>query len=299
MLKYQTVTGGLDKILKGENKIMSAKLQTLLEGLKHELEQKSVRRNVKFITLVRKFRPSASERERSALRNHILPELGKRTVAQVDVKKFIDLHRNKPMSSAKKILKTFERIMRLHDPSFQLPKVRYVNKGKQWTADQILTEAQVLDVINNYVSPKYRFPCLIAAYSGLRLKNVIELKRGEVDFKNGWVNVNQSKTGKPIQVPISDKLKSVLKLMPRQLGEMFFPDLNPKAMSVQVGRSFKRAGLVDHSFHSFRHWYACHAINNGVPLEVVRDLLGHSDFRSTLIYARVKRERLQEAVKCF
>jgi integrase len=299
MLKFKAVTSGLDKLLMGENKIMSARLKTLLEGLKSELELNSVRRNVKFLTLVRKYRPTASERERSAIRNHILPALGSKTVSQVDVKKFIDLHKGKPMSSAKKILKPFEKIMKLHDPSFQLPKVRYENKGKQWTADQILTEDQVLDVINNYVTPKYRFPCLISAYSGLRLKNAIELKWRDVDFKNGWVNVNQSKTGKPIQVPMNDTLRKILKQVPRNFGEMFFCGLDPKAMSVQVGRSFKRAGLVDHSFHSFRHWYACHAINNGVPLEVVRDLLGHSDYRSTLIYARVKKEKLQEAVKCF
>ena len=91
MLKLKAVTSGLDKILMGENKIMSARLKTLLEGLKSELELNSVRRNVKFLTLVRKYRPTASERERSAIRNHILPALGSKTVSQVDVKKFIDL----------------------------------------------------------------------------------------------------------------------------------------------------------------------------------------------------------------
>lgn len=44
---------------------------------------------------------------------------------------------------------------------------------------------------------------------------------------------------------------------------------------------------------------ACKMINRGVPLEVARDILGHADFRSTLVYARIKKERLQEAVRIF
>ena len=37
----------------------------------------------------------------------------------------------------------------------------------------------------------------------------------------------------------------------------------------------------------------------GLALTLVRDLLGHADFRSTLVYARIKRETLQEAMKVF
>ncbi len=297
-----TVTGRLDQLLNGESKIMSKKLKTLLEGLKNELEQRSVRKNVKVLTLIKRYRPTASERERSAIRCHILPALGKLTVAQVDVDEFVNSHKDKPVSSAKKILKCFERIMQLHEPTFILPKVKYTNKGKQWSADQILEESQILNVIHNFVMPEYRVLCLISAYSGLRLKNVLELRRSEIDLVGNWINVKQSKTKKPLQVPISGKLKRVLqsiKVWPVADDGFLFnlKGVEPaKNVSVQVGRAFKLAGLKEHSFHSFRHFFACHAINSGVGLETVRDLLGHSDFRSTLIYARVKRDKLQEAV---
>jgi len=297
-----TVTGRLDQLLNGESKIMSKKLKTLLEGLKNELEQRSVRKNVKVLTLIKRYRPTASERERSAIRCHILPALGKLTVAQVDVDDFVNSHKDKPVSSAKKILKCFERIMQLHEPTFTLPKVKYTNKGKQWSADQILEESQILNVIHNFVMPEYRVLCLISAYSGLRLKNVLELRRSEIDLVGNWINVKQSKTKKPLQVPISGKLKRVLqsiKVWPVADDGFLFnlKGVEPaKNVSVQVGRAFKLAGLKEHSFHSFRHFFACHAINSGVGLETVRDLLGHSDFRSTLIYARVKRDKLQEAV---
>ena len=134
----------------------------------------------------------------------------------------------------------------------------------------------------------------------LRLKNVVELKRSEIDWAGNWVSVKQSKTKKPLQVPISGKLKKVLKsidVLP--LGDHLFCDFNAKAVSTNVGRAFKKCGFKEHSFHSLRHFFACHAchaINSGVGLETVRDLLGHSDFRSTLIYARVKRDKLQQAV---
>jgi len=40
-------------------------------------------------------------------------------------------------------------------------------------------------------------------------------------------------------------------------------------------------------------------IDQGVELVIVRDLLGHSDFQSTLVYARIKKENLQEAMQVF
>jgi len=85
-----------------KDKIMSSKMEKLLEEMCHELQRKAKRTNVKIDTLVRKYRPTASERERSILRTHISPVLGNQTVAQADVSAFIESHLDKPVSSAKK-----------------------------------------------------------------------------------------------------------------------------------------------------------------------------------------------------
>ncbi len=49
----------------------------------------------------------------------------------------------------------------------------------------------------------------------------------------------------------------------------------------------------------FRHYAAYKMINEGVELAAVRDILGHADFRSTLVYARIKKEKLLEAMRVF
>ena len=158
-------------------------------------------------------------------------------------------------------------------------------------------------VINQYVNVRYRIVCLVSAFSGLRLKNVVHLKRKEVDLKSGWLNIeHQSKTGKPISIPISPALKNVFRLIkvwPMKDEDRVFPDLNEKPISVQVGRAFNRAGIPWASFHHFRHFAACHLLNNNVPLAVIQEFLGHADIKSTLVYARLKGETLQEAVRVF
>ena len=44
--------------------------------------------------------------------------------------------------------------MQLQEPTFSLPKIKYINKRKQWSADQILEEHEVLEVIKSRVSPQ-------------------------------------------------------------------------------------------------------------------------------------------------
>ena len=68
-------------------------------------------------------------------------------------------------------------------------------------------------------------------------------------------------------------------------------------MSVQVGRAFKRAGIPWASFHHFRHFAACRLINSGVRVEIVREILGHEDIKQTLVYARLKRETIRDALR--
>ena len=285
----------------GKDKIMSNKMEKLLEEMRYELQKKNTRTNVKIDTLVRKYRATASERDRSIIRTHILPVIGKMTVAQVDVMAFCESHLDRPVDTAKRVLKCFERIMQIHDETFKLPKVKYRNPGKKWGSEHILTDEQIQAVIGRVYDP-YQPLCWISVYTALRLGNVVNLRPCDIDLDEKFISVKQTKTGRPVWIPISEPLRALLsglKCWPLNPKERIFPNCNAKAVSTSVRRAFHRAGIPWGSFHHFRHYAACKLINAGVALEVVRDILGHSDFRSTLVYARIKKEKLTEAMRAF
>ena len=49
-------------------------------------------------------------------------------------------------------------------------------------------------------------------------------------------------------------------------------------------------------FHTLRHSYATYLKNKGVDIEVIRDLLGHVDISTTLIYAKIAHEDKAKAI---
>lgn len=249
-----------------------------------------------FNDLVEKYKPS-KERKALILRVHLLPEFSGKKLSEIDVDAWAkDQAERHPESTCKKHFQVMKEL------GFELPKVKF-KQGKRFNREQILSKEQVLRVITQFVNPRYRLVCWVSAYSGLRLENVVHLKRSEVNLKDGWLNIeSQGKTGKPVSIPITPALRKVfelIKVWPLRDQDRFFPNVSEKPISVQVGRAFKRAGIPWASFHHFRHFAACELINNNVSLEVIREFLGHSDIKSTLVYARLRGEKLQEAVSGF
>ena len=259
----------------------------------------------KFVDAAMEYLEEASRNEEIIIRLHLLPYFKDHTIGGInegEVFKYFESAKHKPQSTLTKELACLKKVVCRHSRNFVLPKLRYENKGKRFDETQILEESDVLNVIHNYVMEKYRLPCLIAAYSSLRMGNVVNLKRKNVNLKDGWIEVRQTKTGNPVSIPISGKLRDVfrqIKIWPLQDEDKFFPELVGNAMSNAVKWAFRRAGFTWGSYHHFRHFEACFMANNGVRIEVIQKIMGHRDIKSTQIYARLKRETLQEAMKVF
>jgi integrase len=243
-----------------------------------------------------------NERDEVNMRVHIMPHFGETKMGELDIEGWINSRLDKPKSTLQKEMRTLAKVMRKADPNFQMPKPRFKNEGKVFDESQILSRDEVEMVVRDYVLQEYKIPCLVAAYSTLRLKNVIGLRKKDVNFSEGWIRVKQSKTGKPVSIPITETLKGVfsqVKIRPLLADDLWFPGVDANAIGIQVSRSFTRAGIAWASFHSLRHFGACFLIANGVPLEVIRIIMGHADFRSTLVYARLKGDKIKEAMGVF
>lgn len=61
----------------------------------------------------------------------------------------------------------------------------------------------------------------------------------------------------------------------------------------------KKTGVADIYPHKFRRTFATDAINRGMPIEQLMQLMGHAQYDTTLIYAKVKSRRVEESYRTF
>ncbi|WP_298334859.1 tyrosine-type recombinase/integrase [Ferrimicrobium sp.] len=131
--------------------------------------------------------------------------------------------------------------------------------------------------------------------TGLRVGELVQLDRGDVDFTGCRISVRNGKGGRPRVVPVA---RCALEAMQHYLGTrsdcataLF---LGPRGSRLGV-RSVRR--IVDRYFpgahpHSLRHSYATHLLENGADLRSLQELLGHARLSTTEIYTHVSHERL-------
>ena len=74
--------------------------------------------------------------------------------------------------------------------------------------------------------------------------------------------------------------------------------MNQQFISHKIKKIIKQAGINQQlNFHSLRHTFASWLVQAGVSIYEVSKLLGHSNIRTTEIYAHLEIGNLHEAVK--
>jgi integrase/recombinase XerD len=151
-------------------------------------------------------------------------------------------------------------------------------------ANRILSREQVREVIELMPTPEAERLAEFLYQTGARISEALSLRRRHVSA--GHVELF-GKGGKTRTVSIPPALAEVL--MDGEPDDLVFP-----FSERDVRRWFSYAGfLLDIeglSPHWFRHSHATHALENGCPLHVLRDSLGHSDVGVTSTYLHVRPE---------
>jgi integrase len=138
------------------------------------------------------------------------------------------------------------------------------------------------------------FSCL----TGLRWSDIQKMKWSEVhNTKNGWrVTFHQQKTKGLQYLDISEQAISYL-------GEAGSPDERvftglkySSYMNVELTKWMMKAGITkDITFHSARHTFAVLQLSLGTDIYTLSKLLGHSEIKTTQIYAKIMDEKKREA----
>jgi integrase len=137
-----------------------------------------------------------------------------------------------------------------------------------------------------------------AVLTGLRQANVLGLTWSRVDLPRAmvWIESADSKSGKPIGVPLNHEAIAVLEAVKGQHAEWVFTFRGKPYKEIKT--AFQRAciaagvGTVDDSgrysgftWHGLRHTWATWHAQHGTPLEVLQQLGGWTDMRMLARYA--------------
>ncbi|MCW3586095.1 tyrosine-type recombinase/integrase [Burkholderia cenocepacia] len=142
----------------------------------------------------------------------------------------------------------------------------------------------------------------IAAFgfaTGLRQANILGLEWSQIDLvaRRAWIHPDQAKAGKPIGVPLNSE---AIDLIRRQLGkhQRFVFVRNGKRITSwdreQWLSACARANIENFRFHDVRHTWASWHVQNGTPLERLKELGGWSSYDMVLRYAHLAPDHLAQ-----
>jgi integrase/recombinase XerC len=152
----------------------------------------------------------------------------------------------------------------------------------------------------------------LAYSSGLRLSELVGLRRGDLDRGARLVRV-RGKGRKERLVPVGDRAMAALDRHLAATGHTEGPrdeplfagraragaapvPLSPRTVQRAVARRLAQvAGGLGVTPHALRHSFASHLLDAGADLRAIQELLGHASLASTQVYTHVSRARLQQA----
>ena len=140
---------------------------------------------------------------------------------------------------------------------------------------------------------------LIALNTGMRRSEIMKLKWKDIKGKELII---RGKGEKWRVVPINGTVKKILerRKLERQKDQEYVFDIPNRNYSGIFRNTFKRikkATGINFHLHQLRHFFASELLRQGVDLQTISDILGHSTYYVSLLYTHTTKERQRKAVE--
>ena len=179
-----------------------------------------------------------------------------------------------------------------------LNKKQLPMRKRKKTVYKVLTKEELSIFFNCVDDFKFKTIFMLAYGSGLRIGEIANLRVEDIDSKNMRIFIREGKGNKERYTMLSKQSLEMLRIywskyrQNKRRGRIF---LSESGAAITVGvirehfrRYRKKAKLSEKvTMHTLRHCYATNLIENGATLIQVKELMGHSNIRSTMEYVHV------------
>ncbi|MFH1280625.1 MAG: site-specific tyrosine recombinase/integron integrase [Candidatus Beckwithbacteria bacterium] len=165
----------------------------------------------------------------------------------------------------------------------------------------VLSRKEISRLIGSIKNAKHKTLIALAYGAGLRVSEVVGLKIKDLNLEELTIHLKETKGGKDRITIIPQKLNDVLKnlLAGKNFDDYLFESerggrLTTRTAQQVFAKALKKTGIKKQAtFHSLRHSFATHLLENGVDIRYVQELLGHANIQTTQLYTKVTNPSLK------
>jgi site-specific recombinase XerD len=166
----------------------------------------------------------------------------------------------------------------------------------------VLSRSEIGRILSLISNEKHNLMIALAYSSGLRVSEIINLKVKDICLAELTIHIKDAKGGKDRITLLPEKLIERLEksISAKSLNDYVFASerggqLAERTAQKVFEQAVKKAGIKkEATFHSLRHSFATHLLENGVDVRYVQELLGHANIRTTQIYTKVTNPALRK-----
>jgi integrase len=211
---------------------------------------------------------------------------------------------HKPMGN-NTVMKHIERLRKIinvavknewieRDPFIKFKK-KFIRTPREILSEEELAriESKSFEIARlNFVRNLFVFSC----YTGLAYSDVMNLKPGNITLGidgGRWIATARQKTHEAVRVPLLPKALELIEQYKQDQRALtvgrVFPTISNQKLNGYLKEIADLCGIEKKlTFHLARHTFATTVtLTNGVPIETVSKMLGHTSIRTTQIYAKV------------
>ena len=178
-------------------------------------------------------------------------------------------------------------------------EIKYAKRSKRLPV--VLSRNEIRKIIATLKNPKHQLILTLAYGAGLRVSEVVSLKVKDIDFEELTIHIKQAKGKKDRITIFPKKLKMDIRnlIAGKDKNDFVFASERGGKLTTRTAQkvfenSLKKAKIKkEATFHSLRHSFATHLLENGVDVRYVQELLGHQSIRTTQRYTQVTNPSLK------
>src|SRR5690554_1053429 len=208
----------------------------------------------------------------------------------------------KHLERLKKLLNLAVKLEWVERDPFAKFSLKFVKNERHYLSQKEL-DLLINSELNHTYQNKTKDIFIFSCYTGLSYIDVKNLMKNDIvkgiDGKD-WIFTKRQKTDHPIKIPLLDVAENIIHKYKDEMtnSDKLLPVYSNQKLNIYLKEIAKELKINKYlTFHSARHTFATTVtLSNGVPIETVSKLLGHTKLSTTQIYAKVLESRISSDI---